>query len=134
MEHPCLRCGACCSIFRVAFHWSEAEPAVGGCVPIELTERLDPHRLAMRYGDAAARRCVALQGTIGEAAHCSIYAQRPSVCREVQPSWENGTVSAQCDKARLAHGLPVLTASDWIDAVARSALVSGGDAVPQSKR
>ncbi|MFA6231728.1 MAG: YkgJ family cysteine cluster protein [Rhodanobacter sp.] len=125
MEHPCLRCGACCSIFRVAFHWSEAEPAVGGCVPIELTEKLDPHRLAMRYSDAAARRCIGLQGTIGEAAHCSIYAQRPSVCREVQPSWETGTVSAQCDKARLAHGMPVLTAHDWIDAAVPSTQVSG---------
>lgn len=94
-------------------------------MPIELTEKLDPHRLAMRYSDAAARRCIGLQGTIGEAAHCSIYAQRPSVCREVQPSWETGTVSAQCDKARLAHGMPVLTAYDWIDAAVPSTQVSG---------
>lgn len=123
MEHPCLRCGACCSIFRVAFHWSEAEPAVGGGVPIGLTEKLDPHRLAMRYSHAASRRCIALQGTIGAAARCTIYAQRPSVCREVQASWETGAVSLQCDKARLAHGLPVLTPPDWIDAGTPLALV-----------
>jgi hypothetical protein len=35
------------------------------------------------------------------------------VCREVQPSWEFGVVSPQCDKARVAHGLPVLTPADW---------------------
>lgn len=97
----------------MAFHWSEADASLGGVVPPELTEKLDPHRLAMCGTDAAKPRCVALQGTVGEAAHCGIYAQRPSVCREVQPSWEFGAVSPQCDKARLAHGLPLLTAQDW---------------------
>jgi hypothetical protein len=99
----------------VAFHWSEAEAFLGGGVPPELTAKLDPHRLAMRGTDAAQPRCVALQGTVGVAAHCGIYAQRPSVCREVQPSWESGTVSLQCDKARLAHGLPLLKPEDWLD-------------------
>ena len=65
--------------------------------------------------DAAHPRCVALQGTIGAAAHCGIYARRPSVCREVSPSWEFGTISPQCDKGRLAHGLPVLTPQDWLE-------------------
>lgn len=113
MPHPCLRCGACCAFFRVAFHWSEVEPSLGGLVPPELAEKLDPHRLAMRGTSASKPRCVALCGTVGEAAHCGIYAQRPSVCREVQPSWEFGAPSAQCDKARLAHGLAVLTPQDW---------------------
>ena len=48
MLHPCLRCGACCAHFRVAFHWSEAESFLGGEVPAELTVKLDPHRLVMR--------------------------------------------------------------------------------------
>lgn len=113
VKHPCLRCGACCAWFRVAFHWSEADASLGGCVPPELTEKLDPHRLAMRGTNAAKPRCVALQGTPGTAAHCGIYAQRPSVCREVAPSWESGTVSPQCDKARLGHGLPPLGPQDW---------------------
>jgi len=113
VEYPCLRCGACCAFFRVAFHWSEAEAALGGGVPQELTEKLDPHRLAMRGTNAAMPRCVALQGTVGKAARCRIYPQRPSVCREVQPSWEFGATSPQCDKARLAHGLPLLTPGDW---------------------
>ena len=113
MDHPCLRCGACCAFFRVAFHWSEADVITGGSVPSDLTEKLDPHRLAMRGTNATKPRCVALVGVVGEAAHCGIYEQRPSVCREVVPSWEFGTVSAQCDKARLAHGLPLLTPNDW---------------------
>ena len=115
MEHPCLRCGACCAYFRVAFHWAEAEPSLGGVVPAALTEKLDPHRLAMRGTNAAKPRCTALVGTVGQAAHCGIYAQRPSVCREVAPSWEFGAVSAQCDKARIAHALPLLTPQDWLD-------------------
>jgi Fe-S-cluster containining protein len=113
MQHPCLRCGACCGFFRVAFHWSEADASLGGCVPPELTEKLDHHRLVMQGTHAAPVRCSSLQGVIGAAAHCGIYPQRPSVCREVLPSWEFGTASAQCDKARLAHGLPLLTLLDW---------------------
>lgn len=67
----------------------------------------------MQGTHAAPVRCTSLQGVIGAAAHCGIYPQRPSVCREVQPSWEFGSSSGQCDKARLAHGLPLLTLLDW---------------------
>ncbi len=85
----------------------------GGVTPAELTERLDPHRLVMRGTQAYAPRCQALVGVVGEAAHCGIYAQRPSPCRELVPAWENGEPSAQCDRARSAHGLVPLTPSDW---------------------
>lgn len=115
MLHPCLRCGACCAHFRVAFHWSEAEALLGGKVPPELTEKLDHHRVAMRGTNTSQPRCTALQGVVGEAAYCGIYPQRPSVCREMQPSWEFGAISAQCDKARLAHGLLVLRPEDWLN-------------------
>ncbi|WP_458069355.1 YkgJ family cysteine cluster protein [Rhodanobacter sp. BL-MT-08] len=113
MDHLCLQCGACCAFFRVAFHWSEAEGVTGGSVPLALTEKLDPHRLAMRGTNEAKPRCVALVGVVGQAARCGIYEQRPSVCRDVEPSWEFGRASAQCDKARLGHGLPLLTPADW---------------------
>ncbi|MFC5740646.1 YkgJ family cysteine cluster protein [Dyella tabacisoli] len=115
MGHPCLRCGACCAYFRVAFHWSETDAFIGGMVPPALTEKLDPHRVSMRVTDAARSRCVALQGTVGKAASCGIYAQRPSVCRDVVPAWEFGAASAQCDKARIGHGMKPLTAADWLD-------------------
>lgn len=113
MPHPCLSCGACCATYRVAFHWAETEPALGGCTPAALTERLDPHRVVMRGTRSEPVRCVALQGVPGQAAHCTIYAQRPSPCHELEASWEHGRASPQCDRARQRHGLPPLTAADW---------------------
>jgi Fe-S-cluster containining protein len=58
---------------------------------------------------------VALVGTIGVAAHCGIHPIKPSVCREVEPSWEFGRHSPQCDKGRIAHGLAPLTPEDWLE-------------------
>jgi Fe-S-cluster containining protein len=115
MGHPCVSCGACCAHFRVAFHWSEAEPFLGGTVPVELTEAFDPHRLVMRGTQARAPYCQALDGVIGTAVACRIYAQRPSPCRDLQPAWEFGEPSPQCDRARAAHGLPPLGPEHWID-------------------
>lgn len=115
-DHPCLACGACCAHFRVAFHWSESEPFMGGSTPASLTEKLDPHRVAMRGTRGGSHpRCVALEGTVGTDAHCGIYAQRPSPCRELQPAWENGQPSPQCDRARESHGLAPLTPETWRD-------------------
>ncbi|MCX7556284.1 YkgJ family cysteine cluster protein [Xanthomonadaceae bacterium JHOS43] len=111
--HPCLRCGACCARFRVAFHWLESDTVIADGVPSELTEPLDPHRLCMRGTYSAPVRCVALDARIGEYSRCTIHSRRPSVCREVEASWEFGRASPQCDRSRIAHGLPVLTAADW---------------------
>ena len=113
VSHPCLSCGACCAHFRVSFHWSEAEPGMGGAVPIELTEPLRSHERVMRGTSQAAPRCVALDAQIGVYSRCGIHDRRPSVCAAVPASWEFGAASAQCDKARLAHGLPALTPGDW---------------------
>lgn len=129
MIHPCLTCGACCAHFRVAFHWSETDPALGGTVPVELTERLDAHRVVMRGTYAPPLRCVALVGEIGEAVHCDIHPGRPSVCREVEPSWESGQHSLQCDKSRNAHGLPPLTPAVW---EAFRAAPAAGQAIPDT--
>jgi hypothetical protein len=113
MPHPCLSCGACCAAFRVSLHWSEAEPTLGGRVPVELTEPVRTHELAMRGTSQAQPRCVALDADIGRVSRCTIHAQRPSACAAVPASWEFGAASAQCDRARLAHGLPALTPADW---------------------
>lgn len=112
--HPCQACGACCAAFRVAFHWSEAAPALGGVTPVELTQPLDPHRVVMRGTCAEPIRCIALQGTPGVATGCSIYAHRPSPCRELRASWEHGRAEPQCDRARVRHGLAPLTRADWV--------------------
>lgn len=114
--HPCQRCGACCASFVVAFHWSETEidASTGAlAVPAALTEPIDPHRLAMRGTFHRAPRCVALHGDVGRHASCTIYPQRPSPCRTLQPAWEFGAPSPQCDRARARHGLAPLRPEDW---------------------
>jgi len=113
MPHPCLTCGACCAYFAVRFHWSEAEPALGGTVPAELTEPLRSHERAMRGTSQSKPRCIALDAEIGVRSRCSIHPVRPSVCAAVEASWEYGQASPQCDKARIGHGLPALTPADW---------------------
>ncbi|MDO5505196.1 MAG: YkgJ family cysteine cluster protein [Pseudoxanthomonas suwonensis] len=113
MSHPCLSCGACCASYRVAFHWSEADDAPNGHVPAALTGSLRMHERAMRGTDQPQPRCVALVGVIGLAAHCGIYPQRPSPCHQLLPSWESGRADAQCDRARIRHGLRPLQPHDW---------------------
>jgi len=109
MSNPCLECGACCAHYRVSFHWSETERFLGGATPSELTTRVTPHRVAMRGTEGAAPRCTVLEGRIGRAVHCRIYAERPSPCREFQASWVDGEHNPRCDAARARHGLPPLT-------------------------
>ena len=78
--HPCLSCGACCAHYRVSLHWSETE-TFG--TPLALTETFGPHTLVMRGTWQPQPHCAALQGEVGREAHCSIYAQRPSPCRDL---------------------------------------------------
>ena len=108
-----MSCGACCAAFRVAFHWSEADDAPGGTVPVDLTRPLRSHERAMRGTDNPAPHCIALRGTVGEDCACSIYDLRPSPCRAVQASWEHGASDPHCDRARARYGLPLLTPADW---------------------
>ncbi|AAF84766.1 YkgJ family cysteine cluster protein [Xylella fastidiosa] len=113
MPHPCLSCGACCAYFRVSFHWSEADPALGGNVPIELTEPLRIHERVMHGTSQSHPRCIALDAEIGYRSRCTIHERRPSVCAAVPASLEFGTRSQQCDTSRRAHGLHLLTEADW---------------------
>ena len=114
MPHPCLSCGACCATFRVALHWSEAQPDHPDGPPADLVLPLRRHELVMRGTESAPVRCAALAGTVGVDGHCRIYALRPSPCRALAPAWEGGLPSPQCDTARLAHGLLPLTPAAWI--------------------
>ena len=109
MSHPCLSCGACCAAYRVSMHWSEAEPTLGGGVPVELTETLGPHQRCMRGTWSEHPHCIALEGTVGTAVRCTIYDARPTPCRELRMSWEDGAPNPQCDRARARYGLPPLT-------------------------
>ena len=98
----CQTCGACCVSFRVDFHPAELAGgafAWGEGVPAELTVPVTSAIVRLCGTDAAAPRCVALSGRIGEAVACTIYDVRPSPCREFD------TGHAACAKARQRHGL-----------------------------
>lgn len=105
---PCLECGACCASFRVSFYWGEADDHPDGTVPAALTTPVAPMRLAMRGTDRAVPRCTALDGTIGRAVSCRIYALRPSPCRDFNWHGEQGEPNERCNRARQRHGLPPL--------------------------
>ena len=96
---PCLSCGACCAFFRVSFYWGDAAASK---LPERLTEKLNPWLSCMAGTNQASPRCHALQGTIGTAVSCGVYAERPSPCHELQPGDE------KCNRARAHHGLKPL--------------------------
>lgn len=93
----CGRCGACCARFRVSFYWAEAD-ARG--LPATLVEPIGPWYACMAGTNTAAPRCQALAGDVGEQVHCTVYAQRPATCRELQAGDD------QCRLARRHYGLP----------------------------
>jgi hypothetical protein len=111
--NPCIRCGVCCATYRVSFYWAECDDATPDGVPAGMTERLTHFRSCMTGTNAPKPRCIALTGELGVNARCSIYPHRPSVCRAVTPSYYDGRPHAQCDQARQAHGLPLLSPADW---------------------
>ena len=107
---PCTSCGACCAAFRVDFHPAEVaggDFAWEGGVPAALTVALNARLVRMRGTDASPPRCVALQGEVGQAVRCAIYAQRPGPCREFAAHGGMGGNPA-CTAARRQHGLPPL--------------------------
>ncbi|UCV02120.1 YkgJ family cysteine cluster protein [Dechloromonas denitrificans] len=101
----CQSCGACCATFRVDFHPVELAGgafAWGAGVPLEMTVPVTANIVRMAGTDAAAPRCVALAGEIGQQVSCTIYDSRPSPCREFD------TEHAACNRARQRCGLAPL--------------------------
>ena len=109
--NSCTACGACCATYRVSFGCDELDAAPGGRVPAALVERIDARRVCMRGTTAAAPRCVALAGVVGERVGCAIYDRRPSPCRAFAPQAGDGRGDAGCGDARRLHGLPPLMGS-----------------------
>jgi Fe-S-cluster containining protein len=112
--NPCMTCGACCAFFRVSFYWGESDPERGGRVPADLTEDLTDFYRCMRGTNQIEKRCIALEGEIGESVRCTIYENRPDPCQEFGVHWKNRWVRLdpadleRCRRARAAHGLPPL--------------------------
>ena len=95
----CQSCGACCS-------YSAEWP----CFSMEDDSQLD--RIPEKFVAAdlsgmrcEGDRCSALQGDIGKATACGIYAVRPEVCRTCMPG------DAECAMARRKFGLPVIASA-----------------------
>lgn len=83
-------------------------------MPADLTRPMpDPRQVLMAGTGGPTPRCAALIGTIGERAQCGIYRDRPSICREVTPSFQFGERDETCDAARKRHGLAPLGPKDW---------------------
>jgi len=107
--NPCLSCGACCAHFRVSFYFGELSGEMGGCVPVELTSKINDFRAAMKGTESGNGRCVALCGDIGKpGVCCSIYPNRPTPCREFDPWLPDGSPNPDCQRLRAQQGLTVL--------------------------
>ncbi len=111
-KHPCQKCGACCSYFRVSFHWSETL-LESYHVPIASTVNVSLHQNAMAGTNQKNPRCVEFSGVVGKNVNCDIYENRPSCCRLFEASFENGAQNLECEKARKSKGLNFLTLEDW---------------------
>ena len=107
-ETPCLKCGGCCSHFRVSFYHGEIEGMPFGIVPAHLTEKLNESRACMKGTSQKNPRCIALSGTPGEQTACTIYEKRPTPCREFMPWDEQGVPNVDCQRLRGDLGLALL--------------------------
>ncbi len=76
---------------------------------------LDPTYRCMKGTEVKHQnKCAALGGRIGKNAHCTIYENRPTPCRNFRASYEDGSHNPRCDEARKAHGLAPLRRDDYL--------------------
>lgn len=116
-EHDCTRCGVCCVYTHARVDL--IQPKVGDEHPApwrsyvevyfkddvndrqELLDVFDDcgvtwNCMRMEIPEGRTQpQCVALRGQLGEAVECSIYENRPTVCREFEPG------SKECRDARI---------------------------------
>ena len=92
-ESPCQTCGACCSYSQNWPRFTTEDDAALDLIPQAfVNEKLSGMR-------CDGERCSALQGKVGVATSCAIYAMRPEVCRTCMPG------DAECATARRSYGL-----------------------------
>lgn len=110
-KNYCLDCGACCMFFKVWFPKTESSE-FGGQVPQEYVEKYDKRNMNMigrgKFNDKVF--CKSLTGEIGKKVFCTIYENRPSVCRAFEVISPEGDQNPRCAKARKAAGL-----EPWLD-------------------
>ncbi len=96
VESICQSCGACCATSANWPRFSTEDDRALDLIPAEF---VNARGSGMRCDDD---RCAALNGKVGEATLCAIYAMRPDVCRTCMPG------DAECTIARRKWGLPPL--------------------------
>ncbi len=109
MSHPCLTCGACCATWSVQFDRAEVTAGLRRHVVAARTDR----HVILKGTEGDAPRCDALEGVVGHRTRCGLYRYRPTPCRDVRASYEDGVHDASCHEARVRHGLPPLLPRDW---------------------
>ena len=94
IDYDCVKCGACCvNQFNI--------PILVEHVPL-IDQRLKEYLIDSPFQPGGyslkqvgnSRRCIALEGTVGECVNCKAYEFRPPVCRNFTPG------SDLCKKAR----------------------------------
>lgn len=94
----CLDCGVCCATFRIMFNKKENPQMSKHEQRIHFISK-DTYIMkgSERFGKG---KCNALVGTINKDAYCSIYEDRPNVCRAYQRVLPNGKINPRCIQAR----------------------------------
>jgi len=108
-DNPCTACGACCAKPRVSFYCGELTGGSGGIVPADMASKVNEVIACMKGTESGNGRCIALVGELGKTGiSCSIYANRPSTCREFANWLEDGSPNPDCQRLRAQIGLKPL--------------------------
>lgn len=99
----CLDCGACCSYFKVYFK-AKDNPEY-----LKLKDKINiinEDKIFMKGTEKFnSSKCIALEGEVGKCVSCSVYDDRPDVCRKFERILPNGKLNPRCIQARKAKGL-----------------------------
>jgi Fe-S-cluster containining protein len=94
-KYDCVKCGACCvKHFNIPVLANEVNLIDERLKKYLIVSPVQPGGYSLRQV-GESRKCIALEGTLGESVNCSVYEFRPPVCRRFQPG------SDLCKKARL---------------------------------
>ncbi len=96
----CRRCGACCAAeVPSPFYVGLRAPDLVRLEPRWRDRHVSRGSIVTRLDGAGRCVCVALRGTVGRRASCSIYERRPDECRRLEPG------SRDCLAARAQAGI-----------------------------
>lgn len=97
----CLDCGVCCTYFKINFSAKDNPQMKAHEDKIHFISKKEYIMNGTEKFNKG--RCVALKGTINKDAYCSIYEDRPEVCRRFQRVLPNGKINPRCIQARNAY-------------------------------